>query len=227
MRIVILFGLLLPHAAWAQAPSRGVEILRRVGAAYKAVSRYEFTVDATENGGRDTYHMEFSFKAPNKYRMQGSIPALSIPDPNFKEATIVYDGSDVWFYFPKTNAYGSFPSSALNGGGDLGDLKPEVMDRFMTARFRGAAGYTKGVQFLREESIEVAKAKVPCLVVMVLTGASESPYTWWIDKVRYRVLREDHEGTTSIFTSIRLEEPIRDELFKFEPPEGAKKLGTQ
>jgi outer membrane lipoprotein-sorting protein len=199
------------------------EILQRVGRNYKAISRYEFTVDATatENGSRENYHMEFDFKAPDKYRMQGSIPALSVPDPAFKQATIVYDGSDVWFYFPKSNQYGSFSADALKG--DLGDLKPEAMDRLMMSRFRRAADFGRRSQVLRQEPI----GKSLCFVVMVLTGDSESPYTWWIDKASYRVLREDHEGSRSVFTSIKLDEPIREELFKFEAPAGAKKLGSQ
>lgn len=233
MRVGILLGLsaLLPPGAWAQARPAVADVLRNVSRNYKAVTRYEFTVDATstEIGSHDTYHMEFAFKAPNMYRMVGSLPAFSIPDPNFAQATLVYDGSDVWFYLPKVNRYGSFSSSALTAGnsGDLGDLKPEAMDRFVMGRFRRAADFAGGAQLLREESIEIAHAKVNCLVVMVLTRDSESPYTWWIDKTRYRILREDHEGTRSLYTSIRLDEPIRDEVFKFEPPPGAEKLATQ
>ncbi len=223
--ILIIIGLsaMLPSAAWAQARPSVAEILQRVGRNYKAVSKYEFTVDATatENGNRETYHMEFAFKAPDKYRMQGSIPALNVPDPSFKQATIVYDGSDVWFYFPKSNQYGSFSSSALKG--DLGDLKPEAIDRLMMGRFRRAGDFTRTAQFLREEPI----GKNACFVVMVLTGDNESPYTWWIDKTGYRVLREDHADSRSMFTSIKLDEPVADERFKFEPPAGAKKLGTQ
>jgi outer membrane lipoprotein-sorting protein len=199
------------------------EILQKVGRNYKAVSKYEFTVDATatENGSRENYHMEFAFQAPDRYRMQGSIPALSVPDPSFKQATIVYDGSDVWFYFPKSNQYGSFSAGALKG--DLEDLKPEAIDRLMIGRFRLAAEFTHSAQLLREEPI----GKSACFVVIVLTGDNESPYTWWIDKAGYRVLREDHAGSRSIFTSVKLDEPIPEERFKFEPPAGAKKLGPQ
>ena len=180
MRVFLAIALftIFPSAAWAQAPLGVAEILQRVGRNYKAVSRYELIVDATEDGSRETYHMEFAFKAPDKYRMQGSIPALSVPDPSFKQATIVYDGSDVWFYFPKSNQYGSFPSSALKG--DLGDLKPEAIDRFMMGRFRRAADFAHSAELLREEPI----AKSACFVVIVLTGDNESPYTWWIDKTR-------------------------------------------
>jgi hypothetical protein len=63
--------------------------------------------------------------------------------------------------------------------------------------------------------------------VIVLTGDNESPYTWWIDKASYRILREDHAGSKSIFTSIKLDDPIREERFRFEAPAGSKKLGTQ
>jgi hypothetical protein len=39
------------------------------------------------------------------------------------------------------------------------------------------------------------------------------PYTWWVDKEQHRILREDNPGSSTVFTSIKLGEPLPDSLF--------------
>lgn len=229
MRAVIQFMLLalFLHGAEAQTQPEVAEILKKVSETYKAVSQYELEVDATtnEDGKRVTLHMHFAFKAPDKYRMEGLGPGMS-PLGADGYAVIVDDGSVIWFYLPKPNQYGSIPAGALapNASGDLGDLMPEVMDHFLMWRYRGAPDFTDGAKFLREDSIEIAGAQVACYVVTFLAQKRGLPYTWWVDKKGYRVLREDHAENSALFTSIKLNEPIRDELFRFEAPPGARKV---
>jgi outer membrane lipoprotein-sorting protein len=233
MRAVIRFGLpaLFLNAALAQTQPSVVEILKKVSETYKAISQYEFEIDTAtnDNGTRAISHVHFAFKGPNKYRVEGAIPGMNVQDSNFGEGVVIHDGSTVWFYFPTPNQYASFPASALTADapGDLGDLRPEAMDHFLTWRYRGAADLTGGAKFLREEFIEVARAKVACYVVIVSPERRGPAYTWWVDKRSYRILREDDAENSAVFTSIRLNQPIRDELFKFEPPPGARKLQTQ
>lgn len=227
-----LFALLLP-AALAQTQPDVAQILKKVGEAYKAVSQYEFTIDATSHDagtGKDTAsHLRFAFRAPNRYHVQGGMPGMSLENSDLGEATIIHDGSAVWFYFPKSNQYGSFPASALTADapGDLGDLRPEAMDHFLMWRYRGAVDITDGSKFLREEAIDVAGAKVVCYVVTLVPEQRGSAYTWWVDKKLYRILREDHAGSSAVFTTIKLDEPLAEELFKFVPPPGARKIETQ
>ena len=150
-------------------------------------------------------------------------------DPDFGETVNVHDGSTLWFYFPKSNQYASIPANVLTADspGDSGDLRPEAMDQFMMWRYRGAAALTGGSKFLREDAIEVAGAKVACYVVTVSPERPGSAYTWWVDKKRYRILREDHAGSSVVFTLIKLDEPLPDELFQFKPPSGAREIKMQ
>ena len=46
----------------------------------------------------------------------------------------------------------------------------------------------------------------------------------WVDKKSSRILREDHPGVSMVFTSIKLNESLPDELFKFVPPAGAQEI---
>jgi len=128
-------------------------------------------------------------------------------------------------YEPGSNECCTVPASELtaNAPGDLGDASPAAMDQFMTWRYRGATGFAEGAKFLRDEAIEFGGAKVDCYVVTVSQKKGENTYTWWVDKLHSRILREDSAKSSSVFTTIKLNEPLSDDLFKFEPPPGARK----
>jgi outer membrane lipoprotein-sorting protein len=241
MRRAIRFGLfaLFLQAAAPQTRPDAAEILKKVGETYKGVSQYEFVADDTvveKTGGPPIVaHMVFAFKAPNKYRMQGAVPGMSGKYPVLADALAIHDGSTLWFYFPKMNQYGSFAASELTeDAGDLSDASPKSMDLFLMGRFRSVADHTAGSKFLREEAIEIAGAKIDCYVCRVVTVSpegGESTFTWWIDKKRYRVLREESVNaartSTTVFTEMKLGEPLPDELFTFKPPAGARKAGAR
>ena len=172
MRLAIRFALaaLALRAALAQGQPSAAEILKKVAETYKAASQYELVADATAGGARTApTHMLLAVSLPNRYRMEGALPGLSGGDSEFTDAVIVCDGTAIWMYLRKSNQYVSIPLSGLHpdGPGDLGDLRPEVMDQSAMMRYRGAADFAERAKFLREEAIEIAGAKVECYVVAV------------------------------------------------------------
>jgi outer membrane lipoprotein-sorting protein len=48
-----------------------------------------------------------------------------------------------------------------------------------------------------------------------------------VDQQRFLILREDDAGSSSVFTTIKLGQPLPDELFEFKPPPGARKIEKQ
>ena len=98
------------------------------------------------------------------------------------------------------------------------------MDHFMTWRYRDATDFTAGSKFLREEAVEYAGAKVDCYVLTAAQRRGGVTYTWWVDKQNFRILREDSPGSSVMFKSVKLDEPLPDSLFKFVPPPGARKI---
>jgi len=228
MRPTILLGLLalLLRAASAQTQPRVAEILKRVSEIYKGVSQYEFVAEQTETRpGRVPMraHTRIAFKAPNRYRLEGTIPGLDPNNPDFDESVMIHDGSALWFYFPKSNQYGSIPADQLAADPEGSAHTPEATDRVAMEKYRIAADFTDGAKFLREDEIEVAGAKVGCYVVSI-PEKEPGPYTWWIDKKSNRVLREATAAGGTVYTTIKLGEPLPDNLFKFEPPPGARKI---
>jgi outer membrane lipoprotein-sorting protein len=229
IRLGLLGLLIIPSPAQSQPDL--LKVLNQVSTIYKAASQYQIEAELTVIGAKagPTSHFFFAFKAPDKYHMQGAIPGAPAGESDLGESLAVDDGTTLWFYFSKPNQYGSIPATALTADapGDLGDARPEAMDHFMMWRYRAAADFPDQAKFLRDESIGIAGNKIDCYVVTVSPQRRGPSYTWWIDKTRNVVRREDNANSSTIFTSIKLNEPIRDELFKFEPPPGAQKVQMQ
>jgi outer membrane lipoprotein-sorting protein len=215
----------------AQTQPNVAEILQKVSETYKIASEYEFVIDVTAHDPRTKKdlpgHTQFAFRSPNKYRMEmdGTASSGAISGSGL----IVDDGSNVWMYMGESNQYGVISADKLTADapGDLGDLNPKAMDQFMMWRYRGATDFAGNAKSLREETIEFGGTRVGCYVVEVFPNATKAAYTWWIDKNRYLILREDDAGNSAVFKTIKLNEPLPDGLFQFVAPPGAQKIEMQ
>jgi len=214
---------LVVRGAFAQAQPDVAEVLKKVSETYKGVSEYELVAEATmtEGGTSTRAHMRVAFRAPDRYRMEATIPGLEPTDSRLDEAVTIHDGSALWFYLPKSNQYGSIPADELAADPEGSAHTPEATDEVMMGLYRRAADLADGAKLLREEAIDVAGVAVPCYVASVMDR------TWWVDKKTNRVVREDRGGSSTVFTLIRLGEPLPDSLFKFVPPPGARKVEFQ
>ncbi len=208
-------------------------ILKKVSETYKAASQYEFVTDITmidpQTKKGITGHTRFAFKPPNKYRMETDGFGEDMMGP-LGQGLVVHDGSNLWVYMPKANQYSSIPGDKLTADapGDLGDGRPEFMDHSMMWRYRGAQDFANGAKLIRQETIDFGGKKLDCYVLQVVPTSGEfrnkEPYTWWVDKSGYRILREDSPGSSDMFKVIRLNEPLSDDLFKFTPPPSAHRF---
>jgi len=202
------------------------EILGKVSALYKSASQYEIVADSrgadpTSNEGSG--RARFAFQPPNRYRIEGAAPGAAETG-----TLIVDDGSMIWMYFPQSNQYNSIPVAALqdDAAGNLRDLKPESQDESAMSRYRHAdANQESG--YLRDEALEYAGARTDCYVVSVAMVKGSPVHTWWIEKKSYRILRDDDAEASVVFSTIKLGEPLPDDLFKFVPPAGAQKIEFQ
>jgi outer membrane lipoprotein-sorting protein len=229
MRMAVRFALfaLALRVADAQSQPDVAEILKKVSETYDAVSQYEIATDSTGLGADTTSgHMLLAFRPPNRYRMEGVISGLGGDASAFGEPIIICDGSVVWFYLRKSNQYAAIPLSELNKNArdDREDLRPEAVDQFVMVRYRRALAFIGGAKVLREEAIEFAGTKVDCYVIAVPEKGEFPASTWWVDKNSYRVVRQDDADSSTVFTSIKLNEALPDDLFRFTPPSGARKM---
>jgi len=220
MRLLSQFALfgLLSVAGMAQTQPNLAGILSKLSEAYQESSQYKLVMDVTfanpTTGTRETAHKLIAVKAPDRYRLEDNRTS--------KSNLIVLDGTNLWFYDPGLKQYASYPAKTI------GDLIPEEMklsgiDFVTMSRYREAAKKAGLAKFLREELIEIGGAKVSCYVVSgPFSKENSNAYIWWIDKTTSHVVREDFDGTSTVFTTIQLGGPLAAGLFEFTPPAGAQ-----
>ena len=226
MRPAILVGLmaLLGRVVVAQAQPDVAEIMKRVSKTYTDVIEYEFVSET-----RTTLQEEprvrrqlFAFRVPNQYRKE--VTELRSPDdaPEPKDIVMVHDGSMLWTYSGKINQYSSVPADKLaeNAAGIF--QTPDAMDGSWSRKYRLAGLFGGWAKLLREEEIEVAGVKHDCFVI-ANPDLYYGPFTWWVDKTSFRVVREDTDYESTTFTTIKLGEALPADLFRFAPPPGAYK----
>jgi len=222
VRPTILLGFLSVIAAecFAQAHPGVAEILKKVSETYRSAKEYELI--STSTGTAVPGRLLMAFRAPNQFRTEGADPNADNADGSFDQMILISDGSSVWLYRPKQKAYAVFKASAL-----VDDARPEVLDDFAMGRFRDAGNLAAQAKFVRDEALEIGGIKVDCYVIMLPVSIPQEGtalFTWWIAKKDNRVLREDHDNSSVVYSTIKLNEPLPDELFKFVPPPDARKI---
>jgi outer membrane lipoprotein-sorting protein len=222
---VVLFGLCF-GGAFAQTQPDVAEILQRVTEAYKNVSQYEVEVSATVHDtvtNQDVLRsMRFVFKAPDKYRLETKgdslAPGMSKGGPAIDEAVMVYDGSKLWAYSPKSNEYRVYVAPQLPR-----DSSPPAADLYMgIGLYRRADQTFSRARLLREETISADGGKADCFVLTQDPPGRSG--TLWIEKNTYHVLQMGDASGMAVFKNVKLNDPLSDDLFKFKPPRGARKV---
>jgi outer membrane lipoprotein-sorting protein len=235
MRLMVAcsaWTLFLSIATGQTAPTP-MEILRRVSETYSAASQYELlssvVLRAPDIPGPRTYSTHLWFAAPDKYRLQSSGDFCTGNDtgdcpPGIHELLSVYRIGTLWIYAPGSNEYREHTAPNLPR-----DTRPEDVDLYMGAgMFRHASAAFANSRFLREERLTTDQGAVDCIILEVATPDGLS--SLWIDKSRYYVLRMESGGANDtitasiVYTTIKLDGPLADDLFDFKPPTGARKV---
>jgi outer membrane lipoprotein-sorting protein len=188
--LVALMGLGVARLP-AQTTPDVAEILKKISATYK-VDRYEIDIAYTaRKGSPATSHVQISFSSPNRYRMQGNIPGVGMP-----QVQLISDGETLSMYDPASGQYASGALKEIeNRPGDLPDIAPQAMDHYFMWRYRGATDFKDTAKFVREETIAVGGQNVPCYVL----DLQAQRLTWWVDKTQFRILREDSDESSGVF----------------------------
>ncbi|HEX3879450.1 MAG TPA: hypothetical protein VHW24_20850 [Bryobacteraceae bacterium] len=227
LNFVFTVAVAFAATAASQTGPEAAEILRKVAAIYKPVEQYELIVDQTvrDPGAAPVRaHVRVDFRAPNRYRMQGDIPGMASGSPESGDTIMLFDGSALWFYLPKSKEYFSISAADVASDPESSLHTPQSTDAAVLQRFRQADSFARTSHLLRSEALDIAGSKFNCYVVSVAIPRAKKSFIWWIDRRTYRVLREDSAGNTSIYSSIKLNQSLPDELFRFDPPPGSTRL---
>jgi outer membrane lipoprotein-sorting protein len=216
--IQAVVGVVLALPLLSQTQPSVAEILRKVANNYSHASEWDLagTVTSISLQPATTVitSLRIAGKGSAKRRVEKQVNGL--PEGS---SIIIADGENIWAYYPKTNQFTKRPLPK----------DPEGALRyfnFALLLYQAGTNTGKPAQLLRQEQLEIGNTRVDCLVVRV------AQYTWWIDRNRFVVLRDDQEardsrigGSSTLWTTVKLNEPIPDDLFTFTPPPGAQLVG--
>ena len=209
---------LLSVPVLAQIPLSVGDILKKVESTYASLTQWDFeaTVTSTlEPGGQSTHPQRTAGKG-------SSLRRLEMGDAHSGKILIVADGKNMWTYQAQPNQY------TRKAQPPEPDEKFSYFDIFLLMYRFGAADETNA-RLLREESIDVGNTKADCYVIQFQSpDRPRFVSTWWVDKRRFLVLRDDQEGgpaplvrSRTIWIKTQVD-GVPDDLFRFTPPPGAK-----
>jgi len=229
-----ILGLLAAVAAVASGQT-GSEILKKAAETYQSLKIYRFEAQVVTE----------SVSESNESRSRvTSISAAILPGRRRLESKggrfgslRVYDGQTVWEFRPGVNQFARQNQATY---------KPAMMSTLSDPvdEYKGL-DKAEGAKLLREESLEAAGGVRPCWVIEVPSKlrpggpvVEGSPSTYWVDKSTNLVLKElqstkikmpmmdtaQTQTVTTTYTVARINETLPDELFRFQPPEGAAEV---
>jgi outer membrane lipoprotein-sorting protein len=208
---------LLSVPALGQASPDAAAILEKVANTYASLTQWDFAATITsvvEPGGPFAQSLRTAGKGSSKRR-------LEVGNANSRKTLILADGQNFWAYTTENNQYTKKAQAP----------EPAEMLLYFNAillAYQGGAEATDA-RLLPEETIEIGNTKTDCYVIQFRGAHPSSVFTWWVDKRRFVVLRDEQAGgpdpsfvrSSTIFTSTQTN-GIPDDLFIFTPPPGAK-----
>lgn len=219
--VAAIFGSALLSAAFAQTQPDAREMVRKASERLIAAKQFEIAVTIQINTRREsdgtperekTISMHTAFADPDKYLIEWA----GVDDANSGS-----DGVHAWAYWRDRNEY--WTGSPDAAASELKTVKMTV------AQFQYSESMT--AKLLREDRIGTAD----CYVIEVHdVTTSPGGDLVWIDKQRLAILRQETsltsggitQSTTADYTTMKIDEPLRDSLFRFNPPPGAKQVDS-
>jgi outer membrane lipoprotein-sorting protein len=222
MPLRIVSGLIFCCCALAAEDGSGVAVLRRAAQAYRSLRSESFkaTVVMDTKGHRIEVPISGAIARPGRVRFEVINSMIG--------SQTVSDGRSVWKYVPSFGQYTRKPATqdafpVADGAADM-FTGEKILDHLQSAKL------------LRREKLKVNGKQADCDVIeATYTGGKK---TFWVDVHRGVILRgassismdysqggwEREMAQTITVTSIRLNEPLRESLFVFVPPEGAREV---
>lgn len=206
-------------------------ILSRVAALYSGARQYHFAALKT---GEEKGSLEIWVRHPDRFRFEGDGGVIDGSDP-FPKVTFTGNGDDAWNYVPILKQYTKKRTTLPLLDTEPPEIAPDAFvfqaDAVFLTRYARLAKAPEHARLAREETISMGSRPVACYVIELhapLAGFRDD-YTWWVDKKRFLILREDTKPATARrpssrieFTAASIDEPVSDDLFHFVPPEGTK-----
>ncbi|HWZ31325.1 MAG TPA: hypothetical protein VNX18_08335 [Bryobacteraceae bacterium] len=241
MHALILAPVLF-QCAVAQAQPNATELVRKIRDNYFSAGSFHFvaTVELRELGpngnefNKHSTYLDLAIELPNKVHLEGDVAG-------FGPSVTVVDGENIFLYLKQQNKYFEARVAPPDTEVDERNITEKNISAYIMHVGRSVAlglqDTTAGqeqVTSLREDRLDVDGRSIDCWVVQIKGRPwKDAVSTWWIDRKRYVLIREDMVSVTqpgvesrssTFFKSVSINEPLSDALFRFTPPQGAIKV---
>jgi outer membrane lipoprotein-sorting protein len=230
--------------AFAQNGPDVAQILESVSRVYSSPNQYTLHATVTEEtftSGKGTVTsaaVVIAVKRPEQVRFEvNRSGSTEFTGMYVGDELAVSDGTNFFLYLPKFHQYTKTPlhftgtaHEPITPMGTVPAFIDHVEATFLDW-YKVVAGFADRAQFLREESVGVDGTPVSCYVIEI-ENSPNPKRTIWVDKSRSVVLREilDLQNPenlpsltkTTVFSATQFGAPLKDDLFVFSPPAGAK-----
>ena len=252
--LIISMLFLLTSTSLSQERDEARGILKKVAETYRNLKSYYFESNIVVHVKRGQTQVTIDSPIvlaavrPDKMRMEIK------RSPMMLDWVVISNGSTTWEFIPTRNEYtkksgGRTTITAKGRDGIERTIDKDEYLRVMAValgvllpRYDNVMDGLKQARNLREESVDLNGTNIDCYVIEAqydtpeaFPGAISSAKSFWIDKKRYVVVREEYTTKidssamgaqqehvhTNIFTIVRLDELLPETLFTFTPPEGA------
>jgi thiol-disulfide isomerase/thioredoxin/outer membrane lipoprotein-sorting protein len=239
-------GMLFAALGAAQSVQDGAALLHQVADTYKNLKSYHFE-SVTEGEliselehNTTTSRLTLAASGPDRLRVDSEGPG--------DWTLLVSDGKTLWRARPFTRDFMrttlTGPPLEPKGGGLDGDAMLR-RSKFWLQRNSQVDQDLRTAVVLRQETIAIGNAPVPCTVVAADyaprgTGIRSWTRTFWIDNARHIILREEWVESGNLFPSqpfleaenrsrvrytvASMNEPVPDALFTYVPPANFREL---
>jgi peroxiredoxin len=207
------------------------EILQRVRSAYTSAHALHIVMERQESASK--HGRSGSNFSTYELAVRGSDLTFARVIRERDDSLVVSDGSTTWKALVSRRQWSRTSSTLLSADDSEGapppierpDLYAKVL-KMTVGLYIGLARGADEAAVVKEESLKLSGAKVPCYVVRARSGAGS--HELWIDKQRFLVLQHRHWGTTSAglveaiarAKLIEWENEVKPGLFQFQPAAG-------
>lgn len=216
-------------AAGAPAPDVRA-ILQQVADRYRDLSSYHLEgtlrVEITADTVTQTLDAPFVLAAARPGRVRDE---LRHPQAGM---VLVSDGLHTWHYLAALGQF-TYKPVEVDSSPPAGMLASQIF-----ALYRDLAS-ADSARMVREEQLDLAGTMRPCWVIEARFGTAkptDPPRLFWVDQERAIVLQQSASTTlrdggrfvrqseTLRYRQVKLNQPVSDEVFAFEPPMGARQV---
>jgi len=218
-----------------------IDLLKEVGATYRNAKTFHFQLTITTEI-LDMGDQPVKIDTKMEIASGGGKKLRAVLNNPFTQLIAVGDGETEWVYIAQLGQYTKTP---LDPEAEIPNTSPLAITTRFADVYRGMPDNVAEAKIIRQEPVKVGQTDVPATLVEVTFKPGSvpedlddgRPKSYWIEETRHLIVREAYEmqvamqdgsqlnaRSTTNYALQKINEPLPESLFLFEPPEDAQQV---